>query len=419
VIEHTLTNLVSSNEDLRNELDRQRPLLRATFVQRLLLGLHTSDVDAVDEAAELGVPTGNGTYTVAVVHVPGPSSVGSSQSPELPDILRIVVLDAIKTAIGQEVLYSTQSPEDTAVILLDVNHQTLSEGLSKVAERMTEEFGVRVVISVGADAQSLIEVSKSYQNAIDTRDYLLFTGRVGIGFYADVSQGSGRFLYPVEYELSLIRATESGNEEEVGRLFDSFLGRHIAGNQFSVHDTQQLFFDLRSTLMRIASAILGTSQESPAHADFAGIRERLENLDSHRSPEDLYPRIRELFLDLSRYVAEHQRSHNDALNERIRTYLIENFTDPTLNLAMIADTFKLTEQYVSAFFKEHNGVGYLEFVEELRLERARELLRDSGASVQQVAGEVGYANPNTFYKAFKRHFGQSPTTFRNQVSAKR
>ena len=105
-------------------------------------------------------------------------------------------------------------------------------------------------------------------------------------------------------------------------------------------------------------------------------------------------------------------------NEPVRSiqeYILEHFSDPKLALRSIAAQFGLTETYLSQLFKEQTGLNYSAFLEEHRIEQARHLLERSELSVSQVAGRVGYQTNSTFYRAFRRIHGASPTAYRGTI----
>ena len=62
-----------------------------------------------------------------------------------------------------------------------------------------------------------------------------------------------------------------------------------------------------------------------------------------------------------------------------------------------------------SLFKKVFGTSIFEFIGELRMDHAMELLRDHGLLVTEVARTVGYKNPNHFSCAFKRKYGISPS----------
>lgn len=97
-----------------------------------------------------------------------------------------------------------------------------------------------------------------------------------------------------------------------------------------------------------------------------------------------------------------------ALIEKIRIFVDENYSNPQLSLSLTADAFYITEVYLSKLFKTGTGQNFSKYVENLRLEQAKILLKD-GVLVNEVAGRVGYNSPQVFRRAWKRHYGMTPT----------
>jgi AraC-like DNA-binding protein len=75
----------------------------------------------------------------------------------------------------------------------------------------------------------------------------------------------------------------------------------------------------------------------------------------------------------------------------------------------------LNNNNISSWFKRHVGLGMRRYIEVRRMEAAQGLLRHADLTVLQIAWSVGYAYPESFARAFKRHTGQSATDFRVEV----
>ena len=98
----------------------------------------------------------------------------------------------------------------------------------------------------------------------------------------------------------------------------------------------------------------------------------------------------------------------------IQQYVMDHFRDPELALRTIAVHFGLTETYVSQIFKEYAGLNYSVFLEHARIEEARRLLEAGELGVAEIATSVGYTINSTFYRAFRRLHGVSPSRYRLQ-----
>ena len=58
---------------------------------------------------------------------------------------------------------------------------------------------------------------------------------------------------------------------------------------------------------------------------------------------------------------------------------------------------------------------FIEYLTEVRLRNARELLKDSGLSIKEICAESGYSDPNYFSRIFKKYEGVTPSEFRERL----
>jgi two-component system response regulator YesN len=83
-----------------------------------------------------------------------------------------------------------------------------------------------------------------------------------------------------------------------------------------------------------------------------------------------------------------------------------------LDLDTIAAKFNLSCYYFSRTFKEVVGCNFSDYINIVRIKKAKEMLKDNSKSIKEVCFSVGYNDPNYFSKVFKKYEGQSPTEFR-------
>jgi AraC-like DNA-binding protein len=82
--------------------------------------------------------------------------------------------------------------------------------------------------------------------------------------------------------------------------------------------------------------------------------------------------------------------------------------DPTLSVQALKFRCRLRDNNISSRFRHEVGVPLKQYIDDLRLDIACELLRTGWASVTDAADAVGYVYVQTFYRAFKRRFGRLP-----------
>ena len=97
--------------------------------------------------------------------------------------------------------------------------------------------------------------------------------------------------------------------------------------------------------------------------------------------------------------------------QEVRQY-IQSHLGEKLSLNTLANFMHVNPVYFSAWFKQHNGTGFSEYLQTQRIERAKKLLMDHTLSIDTIAEMVGLNSTSYFRKAFKQEVGISPTQFR-------
>ncbi|MDD4851204.1 MAG: helix-turn-helix domain-containing protein [Gemmiger sp.] len=97
---------------------------------------------------------------------------------------------------------------------------------------------------------------------------------------------------------------------------------------------------------------------------------------------------------------------------RAEAYIREHYRDDTLSLNTIRDKFSISVSYFSAIFKAGTGYTFVEYLTQVRIDKAKELLRLTDKRTSEVAGEVGFADPHYFSITFKRVTGNTPREYR-------
>ncbi|MCI0527257.1 MAG: AraC family transcriptional regulator, partial [Nitrospira sp.] len=99
---------------------------------------------------------------------------------------------------------------------------------------------------------------------------------------------------------------------------------------------------------------------------------------------------------------------------RILTYIHIHYIH-AIRLSELALVFNNHPAHLSRKFKKEIGIPFLQYVSNLRIEKAAQLLLSTEKSVKEISYDVGFTRPEIFSKAFKRHMGSSPTNYRNHI----
>lgn len=108
--------------------------------------------------------------------------------------------------------------------------------------------------------------------------------------------------------------------------------------------------------------------------------------------------------------------NDDRIVEKTIQFCRDNY-QMECSLDEIAANVHISKNYLSLQFKEHTGLSIWNYLTEVRIEKAKELLASDAARAVQVGEQVGYKNPSHFGKIFKSRVGMSPKEYQLRVLA--
>lgn len=121
----------------------------------------------------------------------------------------------------------------------------------------------------------------------------------------------------------------------------------------------------------------------------------------------------EKFLELF----ENELANKSITSAQIRQMIEEQYTSPDFSISSIADTFDVSVAYVSYLFKNETGENVSDYVWNLRLGKAKELLLTTDMSVDNISVSVGYVSTSSFRRKFKQDTGVTPSQFRARTTS--
>lgn len=97
--------------------------------------------------------------------------------------------------------------------------------------------------------------------------------------------------------------------------------------------------------------------------------------------------------------------------DELAKYIRANFSY-NLSLDFLAQHMHLSREYLSRYFKKHMGKTISEYLLEVRIEKAKQMLRTSSYSISDICEHCGYTSVGNFQKAFKKVTSVSPSAYR-------
>lgn len=168
--------------------------------------------------------------------------------------------------------------------------------------------------------------------------------------------------------------------------------------------------DILSTVLKVTSEIRRDRAEKERQQKLqAKLDESLQLLRQKGFAERLRGEA-----DPASDMLQRKKNGNKSIDQAIR-FIRDNY-DKELNLELISSRLFMNANYFCLLFKQHVGVNFIDYVHQVRIEKACEILRAYPYKTYEVAAKVGYTNEKYFCRIFKRLTGMTPTQYRDTVS---
>lgn len=101
--------------------------------------------------------------------------------------------------------------------------------------------------------------------------------------------------------------------------------------------------------------------------------------------------------------------------EKVIQYIYENYKNSSLSLQELAEVVSVHPNYLTQLFTKRKSIPCMQFLTQIRMDKAKELLRQSDIKISEVAKIVGYENPLYFSSYFKKWVGMNPSKYREAL----
>lgn len=272
-----------------------------------------------------------------------------------------------------------------------------------------EEKGCAVALCIGSVVDGLENVQQSYQHTLSLEKYI-FTK--GFGIVLDGSEPCGittsEFLASFRIK-ELIDSVRSVQKESAVRVLDETLNRlALCPPEFARLMVNTLYFHILQTGSNVLKSF--TEEELPFSVDavYSEYNRLLTLRDVHRH----LIAFCELLMDA---IADAQGNQRYQIYRKIQSVVERELCNPDLSLAFAAEAVSLSSGYAGKIFSAYAGHGFSEYLNQRRVEKAKELLCGTHLSVNEISTRVGFQSNTYFITIFKKSTGMTPNSYRRNA----
>ncbi|GFZ90810.1 putative HTH-type transcriptional regulator YtdP [Paenibacillus marchantiophytorum] len=412
-IRNSIAESVAEGKALEQQLAGHLPVVRATFLTRLLKGEVEQAEITDDSLAFMGVDLPHPYLGVILVEVDDSNEFRMEESDRDRALVRFILFNLSSELIGNSG-YVTETDSNRLALLLNVpddSEETIRNRdalITELKDIIEGRFRMKITIATSSFQSGRLEASRCYNEALNALDYRIIHGISSVIHYNEIRiQERTYYHYPMEIEAQIINCLKSGEYDQVERLLNELYKHNMGTRDTTPELGKLLFLNLLSTVLKVTNALKIDEKQWQV-----GAADPVKLIINSTSADDMLKKVKELCLFICNSVQEARSEHNERWNERMKTYIDEHYGDHSLSLTSIAEHFGMTPQYMSGLFKKQYGINVTDYMIEVRMKEAKRWLEVPGMTILQVAEQVGYSTDIGFIRVFKKMEGITPGKYR-------
>ena len=287
----------------------------------------------------------------------------------------------------------------------------LEPALRNIQSFLNRYFKLTVSIGVGDMSYGRKNISFSYSSAQQYVKYRLIYGKESILNAQTIRPHIMTTIsYPTDYEKKLIEAAQSGKPEPVREAAEQFIKQISFG---SVNQVITYSIQLMLSLLKHFDYLRHLPDSNfNEYLDAVTEIEAAENLEEIKNLINKYcANICSLIEEKNHWM--NAQKHNNVI-EKALNYIHKHYDEPNLSLELVSNISGLSPSYLGKLFKGATGQSFSEYLNYIRLEKAKLLLISTNETAAKISESVGIYNTTYFSTLFKKKYGLSPSAFREQ-----
>lgn len=407
--------LVSNDKHMKEQLYKSYPALR----WRIILGILTGEYKSYDELTSylklLDIKFYPNNYIVIVTEI----DQRLNMLIELPENMINEYVSTIQERIGKIALTENSlslsiKTNDCKVVTIfsfetgdiDKNINAVSSFAHILQSEITAMYDITVSCGIGGFYSDIKNVNNSYLEAEHALSNKFLLGNNAVISIEDIEFTKSEDIEDILNMIEKLK-TQSIHSASgaVDKIFEKIIERQVDQyifKQFAVQIIINLFSALNSP--SIKESVFEISE-------FKNIYYRISQFENVHETQSY---IKHLINVIIEKTDEHSEAlKNSKLVSDVLEYMKAHYMDKDFSLSLVSDKMEASPAHISRLFKKITGVNFIDYLTELRMKTAVSLLKESDEKISDIALRVGYINPTSFMRVFKKYTGMTPSECRN------
>lgn len=323
------------------------------------------------------------------------------------------VLNEVVEVSGNKIVFD--GPEGRIVSLIEYKHKNQADTFSiesydHLCNLIKRILGFSITVGVGNSCYGYDTIKNSYNEATVALQNKFVLGNGIVIQYSDLrTEHTGAGFYPSDVHADLLINLRLGNWENVENKLHSVF-EYIKDEYLSIEYTYAVYMGLVSICLSYVVEC-GSTIEDLFNKGFLP----LEEIKKRQSVEALHQWTVDLFKKVIVKSKTGRITRAKKITVSAKEYININYTDKALSVEDIARYLYINSGYLRQIFKKELGMTVTDYITNMRMNKARELLSSGNIKLSEISDMIGYSDASYFGKCFKKFYACSPSEYENMV----
>ncbi|OAS18740.1 hypothetical protein A8708_29440 [Paenibacillus oryzisoli] len=284
------------------------------------------------------------------------------------------------------------------------NYSDLIHAFENIRQQLLD-LGVQATVGVSDINEKPSLIGRLYLQSREALEYKMLYSIGSIIEYSQISNITDAETPLPEMLESFEKHISELKIEKAQKSFYEMMN-YIKTNKCTLYTCRYICFDIIQYFKRL-SVLLDTTYSHTLDYGFD-----ILEIEHFQTIDDLIELIEQVFQKISDFLNSHKKHQSDQFFEEILQFINENCFSYEFQINSLADKFSMSVQYLRSIFKTHTGQTLSEYVNHLKIEKAKELLITTNDNLAVIVQKIGKVDVTNFTRAFKKETGFTPGAYR-------
>jgi two-component system response regulator YesN len=385
---------------LQEQIEENRAILRERFLLKVVVGA-VSSTEAIEKGQLLGLDLIARCYLVVILKTELGDKSDQFNYDEYQQVQHIV---AGLVEDMPDVFLLRKDWEELVLMMKGNAPEFVIEERERLLERIKQAVTrtrYRLIIGSGTPKKRIAEIHQSFVEAL-----------VKIQNATNEHENGGNITVDKADLLKVDRSAvehflRCGAKEEFDEFFNIYIRPLGESALTSYLIKNYIIVDIVLATAKLVNDLGGDIDQVIPELNFIET-----TLASIKTVEQLREQVYKILTGLLAFRDRYTGSYHMGTIQQAKAYIDHHYMDPALSLNEVAAQANLSSSHFSVIFSKESCQTFREYLTEIRINKAKELLRTTALRSADIAYQVGYSDPHYFSHVFKKNTGLSPNEFR-------